>query len=131
MGRYKWVHHNETKLFQVGIWPDGTLWNPNGYPDDTVRAAVLEADERKHIRRSNAAKKAAETRRKRTAERVYIVARRIVEGRCFGPRHHCWICGKGLGDQQSIERGIGSECWQDVLTLISEQDKIEGINDAA
>jgi hypothetical protein len=120
MSRYQWVHHNETKLFQVGIWPDGTLWNPNGYPDDTVRTAVLEADERKRIRRSNAAKKAAETRRGRRAKKIYAVAKRIVDGGHYGPRRRCVICGKGLADQQSIERGIGSECWQDVLTILEQ-----------
>jgi len=120
MSRYQWVHHGETKLFQVGIWPDGTLWNPNGYPDDTVRTAVLEADARKHIRRSNAAKKAAETRRERRAKKVYAVAKRIVEGGCYGPRRRCVICAKALADPQSIERGIGSECWQEVLTILEQ-----------
>ena len=39
MSRYRWVYHNEAKLYDVGILPDGTLHNPRGYPDDDVRSA--------------------------------------------------------------------------------------------
>jgi hypothetical protein len=114
------VTHNGAKLFQVGIWPDGALWNPNGYPDDVVRTAVLAADERKRVRRSNAAKKAAETRRERTEKFVYSVAKRLTEGGRYGPRYRCVICEKHLTDRQSIDRGIGPECWQGVLMRIEE-----------
>jgi hypothetical protein len=44
MGRYKWVYH------------DNARHNPNGYPEDIVRTAVLAADTRRHERRSAAAK---------------------------------------------------------------------------
>jgi len=37
----------------------------------------------------------------------------------IGPLHHCFICGRHLDDQASIERGIGPECWQDVLSEIT------------
>lgn len=113
--KYKWVHHNGSKLYEVGILPDGTLHNPRGYPDDDVRTAVLAADQRRHERRSKAAKEAAETRRDRQERRVYAVAKRITQGGRYGPRHHCFICGRVLDDPQSITRGIGPECWQGVL----------------
>jgi hypothetical protein len=29
------------------------------------------------------------------------------------------VCGRGLSDQQSIVRGVGPECWQDVLDQLS------------
>jgi hypothetical protein len=109
---------NEAKLLQVGIWPDGTLWNPNGYPDDIVRTAVLEADERKRIRRSDAAKKAAETRRERRDKKVYAVAKRIGEGGRYGPRQRCMICSKGLVDQHSIDRG---SAWHDLRSCESRR----------
>ncbi len=121
MSHYLWVHQSDgTRLFNVGIEPDGTLINPNGYPEDIVRAAVLATDERRHQRRSAGSKKAAQTRRERTARLVYSVARHIVKGGRYGPRHRCVICRKHLTDQQSITRGIGSDCWQDVLARISE-----------
>ena len=119
-GRYKWVWHGGERLFDVGILDDGTLHNPRGWPEDIVRAAVMAADERRHARRSQAAKKAAETRRQRTAKRVYAVAKRLtLQGNPVGPRNSCVICGRGLGDQQSIDRRIGSECWQDVLSAVA------------
>jgi Family of unknown function (DUF6011) len=104
----------------VGILPDGALHNPNGYPDDEVRAAVLAADERRRVRRSDAAKKAAATRRDRHSRLVYSVARKISEGREYGPRQNCVVCGKGLTDPESVARGVGSDCWQCVLEAISQ-----------
>jgi Family of unknown function (DUF6011) len=115
---YKWVRSDHETFYDVGIRKDGTLYNPNGYPDEVVREAVQAADERRRLRRSEAAKKAAETRRQRQEKRVYDVANRIVQGQEFGPRNNCVICGKGVDDPRSIERGIGSDCWQRVLTAI-------------
>jgi hypothetical protein len=120
--RWKWVWRNAEKaerLFQVGILPDGSLYNPNGYPEDIVRAAVLAAEASRHERRGRAAKKAGETRRQRQTAKTYIVAQRIVANQSIGPRRHCYICGRGLGDPQSIARGVGSECWQEVLDAIT------------
>jgi hypothetical protein len=105
MSKYNWVRHNGEKLFDVGVLPDGTLHNPRGYPDDDVRSAVLAADAR---------------RRERTARLTYVVAKRLtLDGESIGPRDSCAICGRELGDQQSIARGIGSECWQGVLDAIA------------
>ena len=114
-GMYNWVRHNGTKLYEVGILPDGTLHNPRGYPEEDVRSAVVTANARRHERRSLAAKKAAETRRQRTAKRVYAVAERLIGNCAVGARNTCAICRRRLSDQESIGRGIGSECWQDVL----------------
>jgi hypothetical protein len=120
---YRWVYHHNgrdmERLYDVGILADGTLHNPRGYPDDVVRAAVLAADERRHMRRSEAAKKAAVTRAERQRKLIYRIADRIVSGHDIGPRANCAICGKGLGDPVSIERGIGSECWQSVLSILT------------
>jgi hypothetical protein len=138
MSRYKWVHcpagcqghpalsgkpwlasYDASRLFDVGINVDGTLHNPNSYPEDIVRAAIAAAEARRHERRSQAAKKAGETRRERQKAKVHIIARRIAANQNTGPRHHCYVCGRGLADPQSIARGIGSECWQDVLDAIT------------
>jgi hypothetical protein len=54
MGKYKWVRSGVDMLFSVGILADGSLHNPNGYPEDVVRAALLAADARHHERRSAA-----------------------------------------------------------------------------
>lgn len=124
MARYKWAYYGKDRLDSVGINADGTLHNPNGYPDEIVRAAVLAADGRRRERRSEGAKKAAETRRIRRQKRVYAAADLLVRTGNLGPRTNCYICGRGLGDRQSIEHGIGSECWQDVLTVIEKRKQI-------
>lgn len=109
------------RFYKVGILDDGTLHNPNGYPDELVRAAVLAADADDHERRSQAARKAAVTRRARTERLVYQAAKQLLAGRRFGPAAKCVICRKGLSDDASIERGIGSECWQDVPAAMTER----------
>jgi hypothetical protein len=121
MGRYRWVWNGVEKLHDVGILADGTLHNPRGYPDDLVRQCVLAADERCRQARSEAAKKAAVTRARRRERKVYIAAEKIVQGHVYGPRAHCVICGKGVSDPPSIERGIGSDCWQDVLKQLEKR----------
>jgi hypothetical protein len=120
MGLYQWVHHNGEKLYEVGILPDGSLRNPRGYPEDIVRAAVLAADTRRHERRSVAAKEAAKTRARQQERQILAIARRIVANGKVGTRDNCVICERGLGDFESIERGIGSECWQGVLEQIEK-----------
>jgi len=132
MSKYRWVHDVEDPsiapqkvltLYDIGILPDGTLHNPHSYPEDIVRAAVQAADARRHERRSCAAKKAAGTRARRQKRQILAIARRIVANAKIGPRNNCVICGRGLGDPESIERGIGSECWQSVLEQIERCKK--------
>ena len=118
MSRYKWLWSGDTRLFEIGINGDGSLHNPRKYPEDIVRAAVMAAAERRHIRRSEAAKKASVTRRRRQEKKIWQIAKVLVERDNVGPRHNCAICGRGLGDTESIQRGIGSECWQDVLSVL-------------
>ena len=59
MSKWRSIYYNGARLRDLGILPDGTLHNPNGYPDDVVKAAVLSADQQRHDRRSRAAKEAA------------------------------------------------------------------------
>ena len=123
MSNYEWCWHYQAdgtkqRLFSVGIGKDGTLHNPNGYPDDVVREAVLGADARRAERRSNGAKKAAVTRQRRQAKRTLEVAKIILAGKDIGPAIQCAICNRKLDDTDSVNRGIGSECWQDVLRFV-------------
>jgi Family of unknown function (DUF6011) len=115
---WKWVRDGDRRFYDVGVNDDGSLHNPRGYPEDEVRAAVAAAVQRRHERASKAAKRAAETRRRRQEKKVYEVVRGLRLGERYGPRSHCVVCGKGLGDPQSVERGIGSECWQNVMVHI-------------
>jgi hypothetical protein len=118
--KWKWIYHANSRFDDVGILPDGTLHNPNGYPEDLVRAAILRAETKRHERASKAAKQAAETRARRQEKKVYDIARQLTlgDGAPIGPTSHCVICGRSLDDPESIARGIGSECWQAVLSAI-------------
>jgi len=84
------------------------------YDAETVRAAVLAADARKHERRSRAAKKAAQTRGQHRQRRIQCIAKQAAARNQTGQRQRCCVCGKRLSERTS-RRGIGSECWQDVL----------------
>jgi len=119
---YKWVLHpgGSGVLRSVGILPDGTLHNPNGYPEDLVRAAVEAANERRRKKRSEAAAKAAATRAARRERKVAEVVAKLKAGGHLSPGDYCEICKKHLDDPESVERGIGSDCWQHLLSLLAE-----------
>jgi hypothetical protein len=112
---FRYVRYDGDEFLDVGIREDGSLHNPHGYPDDQVRAAIDGALARRHAYASAAAKRAAETRRRRKERKVYQVVRRLKDGGTFTPGDHCEICGRGLDDPQSLARGIGSDCWQLIL----------------
>jgi hypothetical protein len=103
-------------MYDIGVFDDGRLHNPKGYPEDKVRKALADAEERQRKRRSDGAKKAAVTRKRRQQKLIHEIAKGIAEGRNYGPREHCVLCKRGLTDQESIQRGVGSDCWQGVLS---------------
>jgi Family of unknown function (DUF6011) len=111
---------NVPTMLDVGILSDGTLHNPNGYPEDVVRTAVLAADERRRLRRSKGAKKAAATRARRQAIKLNEMVRKLSLGHKYGPSQICEFCDQPLTDPQSIERGIGSDCWQKIMAKLTE-----------
>jgi hypothetical protein len=118
---YNWVRDPRSpdgRLHGVGIMADGTLRNPNGYPEDLVREAVEAAEARKHAKRSRAAKRGAETKAKRRELNVARVIQQIADGKGHSGRRWCAICHKALKDPQSIERGIGPECWDGIARLM-------------
>lgn len=82
-----------------------------------VVRSVYEAVVARHERRKESAKKAAVTRAKRMDRKVYAAARALKENR-LRPGINCIVCGRGLGDEESISRGIGSDCWQSVLNVL-------------
>ena len=103
------------RLFEVGILADGALHNPNGYPEAVVRRSLDETIARRHAADSEAAKKAAVTRARRREKKIHLLATSIATKSGVKPGTHCYVCGKSLTDAESIARGIGPECWQEVL----------------
>ena len=124
---FRYAYHPDgRRLEEVGIYADGTLRNPHGYPEDDVREAVMDAVARWRANRSEAAKKAAATRARRRELLVHQIARRIVE-RTFEPGQHCALCRRGLTDPASQARGIGPECWEDVLRAVETLRMAQGV----
>jgi len=116
---------DQKPLYSVGILYGGKLWNPNGYPEDIVRASVLAAEEQKRQRiaanRRRGAQQAAKTRAQRHDTKLQDVAKQMLRDEKIGPADWCVLCGKPLSDPESIARGIGSECWQHVLQAIEKE----------
>jgi hypothetical protein len=117
-GRWRFIIHDGVQYASVGINPDGTLHNPNGYPEDKVRAAITFACDRRHQRRSEAARKAAETRARRRERKVTEIVTLLRSGGRLTPAANCRICRRPVDDPESVARGIGSDCWQDILAAI-------------
>jgi hypothetical protein len=84
---YRSVHTTEYGiLYEIGIFKDGTLRNPRNYPEDQVRKVLDRLYEKERQRRSDAAKAAAVTRKRRQAKLIHEIAKGIAEGRKYGPR---------------------------------------------
>jgi hypothetical protein len=107
-------------FYDVGIEPDGGVYNPHGYPEEAARAAALRADERKAAKIAQNRAAGAVKRRQRREKRIYDAAKHILEDEGVGQLERCYCCTKGLSDPESMRRGIGSECWQKVLDAVAE-----------
>jgi hypothetical protein len=135
VARFEQIKHNGEYLHGVGLLEDGSVHQSASkkQPDEFVREAVAAAMEIVKQRRSDAAKKAGKTRRERVARLVYEVADRVYRGEnaIYGPASFCHICGKGVIDPASIERGIGPDCWQHVLEFVKKRHEQAGVGTAA
>jgi hypothetical protein len=59
------------------------------------------------------------TRKRRKEEQIAKIVRDYLLGQHIGNRMKCAICGRALSDPPSIERGIGSECWPELLERLA------------
>jgi hypothetical protein len=120
---YHWstTSYNGRTFYHIGINYDGSLYNPNGYPEDDARAAALAADERKNKELIEARKRGVVTRQRRKEQRIANIARDYLLGKHIGNLSDCAICGRRLTDPVSVERGIGSECWPRLMDYLAGQ----------
>jgi hypothetical protein len=113
----------------VWIEEDGSLHNPHQYPDEEVRVAVLKADARQVARKTEASERAVATRRRRQAAKIHEAAKRILSKIGIGKQDRCFCCSKVLTDATSIDRGIGSDCWQHVLVAMESRTTETPVSD--
>jgi hypothetical protein len=74
--------------------------------------------------RSKIAKEAAATRARRREKKIDTVALKVSVQGNVGPRSTCACCGKALTDPESIQLGIGPECWRVILQRIERQKSL-------
>lgn len=118
--KWRWIRYQGVCLQNLMLQADGTA-SADGVDEATALQAIIDANSRRNQRRSIAAKRAATTRAKRRQVRLYGVVKQHMSDGKFPSALHCRICGRGLSDAESKARGIGSECWAEVLNLIAEQ----------
>lgn len=119
---WRWLRSvNGWMIHKPKFFADGTATAFRAVPERELVEALVLANRRLNERRSASAKKAAQTRALRRERDVADIAKQWAAGKRIGPRTHCDICGKGLTDPKAIERGIGPECWQDVLRELMAQ----------
>jgi hypothetical protein len=119
--RWRWVYSRNGEIFyRTWINQDGSLHNPNGYPEEVARAAALWADEQKHQKLIEGRKRGVETAKRRREQRIAKITRDFLFGKHIGNLSHCAICSKALGDPTSISRGIGSECWPRLMDRLAQ-----------
>jgi hypothetical protein len=126
MTRYRWVHDPDDRrniLYDVGILADGSLHNPNRYDADLVRRAVQVVEAARQARRREAAQKAVATKVRWRQVRLDKLARDYIAGR-LAPGDRCRICRRAITDEISRQRGIGPECWQDLLCRCEGLDAV-------
>jgi hypothetical protein len=129
---YRWVHSEIGILYEIGRYKEGTIRNPRGYPEDVGIRASTRLSNKNTRGAARPLRKAPFTRKRRQAKLIHDIAKGITEGRKYGPRNNCVLCGRGLTDQESIQRGIGSECWQGVLAeteRVRDQRQRQGVID--
>ncbi len=56
--------------------------------------------------------------RSRQDLRIHSEAVRIRSGGQLAPSNHCRVCGRLCTDSQSIERGVGPECWAKIARTL-------------
>lgn len=89
-------------------------------PTQEIVRAVYDATARRAAKRAEAANKAATTRQHRQATLTYKLAATWLATAKLPPSLRCNLCKKPLTDPDAIERGIGSECWQNILNAAQE-----------
>jgi hypothetical protein len=85
---------------------------------DRIDANAAAREARRIARKQAGIAKAVATRARRREKHINLIAEKYVAGKRFGPAEECAICSKELSDPVSIGRGIGSDCWQEMLERI-------------
>ncbi len=123
--RYNWIlvgsrrMHNPSVRAEDGRVVEATT-SDEGFTSTEIVRAIFHAFFQGHEQRSESAKRGARKAAKRRQLLVYEAAEAL-KNNALTPRKRCRICGRGLEDHASIARGIGSECWEQVLAALTQR----------
>lgn len=118
MKKYSYVKYQGNRYYNIGQEQDGTFYNPKNYPHEIVWEILEWIAEEKRQRKADAIRRGVATRKRRRELKINEIAMALIRGDGIGSQMVCACCKKVLGDPESIERGIGPECWQHVLDMI-------------
>jgi hypothetical protein len=131
--RYRWIYDQDhgKRIPNVDIQlVAGQLVVTYDQSVETTTERIIEivaaAEARRHKRRSKAAKQAAQTRLRRKDRLIYQWAESVLRGQSLvdKPSYRCHICGKQLSDHASRQRGVGTDCWQEILRVAESMQSI-------
>jgi hypothetical protein len=131
--RYRWIEDQDRghKIHSVDVrMVAGELVVVYDQSVDTTTARIIElvaaAEARRHQRRSKASQRAAETRSHRKDYLVKNWADSYLRGQDMlsQPSDRCHICNRRIYDQASRQRGVGTDCWQEVLRVAESMRSI-------
>lgn len=120
--RWHWIRSKAgSQIRNVEIVHDGngitSVQFQGDFDSATVVRSAFDALSRRRDRRRESSRRGAETRKKRRELLVYEIAKAITEGRNLAATR-CRLCGKKITDELSRQRGIGSDCWQEIMKQI-------------
>ena len=121
--RWKWIRTDRGRMNSPALWfENGAVVRTEAdgeFTPDEITRGIYEALRRRREKARQAAKKAAVTRARRRELKVQKVVQGYLETGKLFPTKKCRVCGRALNDSESIARGVGSECWQDIMAIIT------------
>jgi hypothetical protein len=121
IGKRRMWHKGSYSGPLFGIERDGTWVVPSSMSEADVRAEVYRAVATDIEVRTEAAVRAGKTRTRRHEKRLAEITEGLRSGKVYGPAYACVCCSKSLSDDESIRRGIGSECWVRILKRLERE----------
>lgn len=121
---WHWITGKNGRIRNVRITHDGrsitSLSFDGNHAHSDVVSVLIATLNKQTDRRKHAAEKAALTRKQRHERDVYQIAKVIFSGGTTRNSLRCHLCRKPITDPESQARGIGSDCWQAVLSKVNE-----------
>jgi hypothetical protein len=115
------LFHPYYRLARKGSWNNRRLRRDGFATIEECRAFLCKEADEYVARVAKSREEGAATKAKRREARIAKVTREYLLGKHIGNLLECAICSRALSDQVSTERGIGSECWPNLMDRLAKQ----------